>query len=299
MTQPLMAEVLPSGPPSPLFMRWIKFDVDDAAGQVHHFECQVTQAAISSTGGATQSINTLCPDGSFSENAERTWQVAITAIQDVETAESLMLFLLEHDGEKATVTYYPKVTKAGSPVGRGWTGEVTLSPPDNIGGAASGNYATFTATLPFTGTPQMIDTQGNPVEPVAGPATGATAGSPGVWLPSGSMAPADMASAPLLTGQPAWAADQYNVTAGGNITWNGTAWVSYVGPRKQAVQVSDLFPSETQITASDATNATKLTTLGYVPQSATAWTTGNKFSAGTPAHDFNWTGTAWAPGAHS
>jgi hypothetical protein len=59
------------------------------------------------------------------------------------------------------------------------------------------------------------------------------------------------------------------------------------------------FPADTQITASDSTNAAKLTGEGFKPAAANTanWTTGQKITVGT--YDFNWNGTAWAAGAHA
>lgn len=147
----------------PLYVRWIQLTVTDADSVEHDFQCAITQAGLTSTGGDTVSLNTLCPAGTFSENTERAWQLTITAAQDVESADSLMLFLLEHDGESADFLYYPKVDRNGAPVGRGFTGTVTLSPPDNVGNAASGTYATFTATLPLQGKYGMVDDTGAPI----------------------------------------------------------------------------------------------------------------------------------------
>jgi hypothetical protein len=277
-------------------MRWIQLEVVDANGVTHQFDCQVTQAGLTSTGGDAVSLTTLCPTGSFSESTERVWSLVMTGVQDVETAESLMMFLLEHDGEEATFTFYPKVDKNGTPVGRGFQGLVTISPPSQIGNVAAGTWATFTASLGLIGKYTMVDESGNPVTT---PATGATAGSPGVWSPGGSVPPADMASAPPLTGTPAWATDQYVATAqgspAGDITWNGTAWLGYTGPKKGAAAPGNTFPSDSTITASDATNATKLTTNGYVAVPLTAWATAEKITVN--GFDFHWSGTAWATGA--
>jgi len=214
----------------PLFVRWIQLEVTDAQSVVHSFQCAVTQAGLTSTGGDPVSLNTLCPEGSFSEATERTWQLTVTGVQDVESAESFQMFLLEHDGESATFVYYPKTDKAGTPMGRGFTGNVTLAPPDNVGNAASGTYATFTATLPLQGKYSMVDAAGNPI------------------------------------------------------------------PNKAAVKPGDVF-TDSNITASDASNATELTTLGYVPATPAAWASLQKFTVSS--YDFNWSGTAWAPGAHA
>jgi hypothetical protein len=158
--------------PIPLFTKYALLTlelVDDVAGTVYAFECSATSAGLVSTGGEVITLNTLCPDGSFSETAARAWQLSITAVQDVESADSLMLFLIDHEGEKALATYYPKTDSAKVPQGRGWEGTVTIALPDNIGNGAIGAYATFTAVLPFEGKPQGIDADGNPAPPPVTP----------------------------------------------------------------------------------------------------------------------------------
>lgn len=57
------------------------------------------------------------------------------------------------------------------------------------------------------------------------------------------------------------------------------------------------FPYEPTITASDGTNAGRLAGLGYVASPTTAWTTGQQITVNGFA--FNWSGTAWAAGAHA
>jgi hypothetical protein len=59
----------------------------------------------------------------------------------------------------------------------------------------------------------------------------------------------------------------------------------------------DTFPADTDITASDSTNAAKLAGEGFVANPQTAWTTGQKITIGS--FTFNWSGTAWASGAHA
>jgi len=300
MSQPVNVALLP-GNPRPVFMRWIKFTIktSDAAAPLHSFQCAVTNAGITSTGGDAVSINTLCPDGAYSEVAERTYAFTLTGVQDVETQDSLMLFLMEHDGEVAELTFFPKTDKNGTPMGRGWKGTVTLAPPDTIGGADAGTYATFTATLAYQGRPTMIDSNG--VEVLPPPPTGVTAGSPGAFIPPNSI-PADLAALQALgaLGQTtAWTPAQYVILLDSSqATWAGTvpAWMKYA--IKGQVVPNDVFPTEPTITASDATNAAKLAPLGYIAASgSTAWTAGQKFTVNN--FDFNWSGTAWAAGAHA
>ncbi|UDG78714.1 major tail protein [Microbacterium phage IndyLu] len=69
------------------------------------------------------------------------------------------------------------------------------------------------------------------------------------------------------------------------------------GAAKGNAQPGSTYPSEATVTASDSTNAAKLTGLGFVANPLTAWTTGQKITVG--AFDFNWSGTAWAAGAHA
>jgi hypothetical protein len=54
------------------------------------------------------------------------------------------------------------------------------------------------------------------------------------------------------------------------------------------------FPT---IVASDATNAARLGPLGFVASPGTAWTTGQSINVG--GFLFNWSGAAWAAGAHA
>jgi hypothetical protein len=72
---------------------------------------------------------------------------------------------------------------------------------------------------------------------------------------------------------------------------------------KSAATPGSTFANEPTITGSDATNAAKLTGLGYVASPTSAWTTGQKISILSPtpptAYDFNWSSTAWAAGAHA
>lgn len=216
---------------TPLFVRWIKLSVTDRDGVTHEFQCEVTQAGLTSTGGDTVSLSTLCPQGSFSESAERVWQLAITGVQDVTTLDSLIMFLLQHDGELADFTYYPRVDKAGLPQGYGFAGTVTLAPPDNVGNAASGSYATFTASLPLKGKYTIIDPAGDPIEVVA---TTATAGVPGYFGPTGATPPADLAAlqASAITASPstAWNAAEYVILGDASrATWSGTAWAAWTG----------------------------------------------------------------------
>lgn len=211
----------------PLFVRWIKLEVTDKYETAHTFQCAVTQAGLTSTGGEPVSLNTLCPEGSFSEATERAWSLAVTGVQDVESAESFQMFLLEHDGEEATFVYYPKTDKSGVPMGRGFTGTVTLTPPDNVGNAASGTFATFTATLPLKGKYSMVDETGAPVPDKAN-------AKPNDVFYESTVTAEDATNAALLaglgyvaaSGATAWGSGEYMIVSGFKFNWTGTAWAS-------------------------------------------------------------------------
>lgn len=210
----------------PLFVRWIKLTVVDADSVSHDFECAVTQAGLTSTGGDAVSLNTLCPEGSFSEATERVWSLTVTGVQDVESAESFQMFLLEHDGEQATFTFYPKTDKSGVPMGRGFTGTVTIAPPDNVGNAASGAYATFTATLPLQGKYSMVDETGAPIPNKAAAKPGDSFTEPTVTAEDATNA-AKLAGLGYVAATPAaWTTGQFMTVSGYKFNWSGSAWAA-------------------------------------------------------------------------
>jgi hypothetical protein len=75
-------------------------------------------------------------------------------------------------------------------------------------------------------------------------ATGATAGAPGTWTPSGTDRPSNSAQATawgvVASPTSAWTAGQYvqGATAGapGEMTWTGSAWVGGRAPAEEPTQ---------------------------------------------------------------
>lgn len=98
---------------------------------------------------------------------------------------------------------------------------------------ATGQFVTYRNGTTFgtwNGTAWAAYTPPAPATPPA-LATGATAGSPGVWTPAQSVAPATIASAPAPTPTTAWTIGQYNNLNGGEQAyWDGTAWVRGKAP---------------------------------------------------------------------
>ncbi|QJD49827.1 hypothetical protein QDW19_gp12 [Microbacterium phage AvGardian] len=89
----------------------------------------------------------------------------------------------------------------------------------------------------------------------------------------------------------------YPDAAGQNIYIYTDDGVFSTGPAKGNAAPGNVYPAEATVTAQDSTNAAKLAGLGYVANPTTNWTTGQKITIG--AYQFNWTGTAWAAGAHA
>lgn len=70
------------------------------------------------------------------------------------------------------------------------------------------------------------------------------------------------------------------------------------GAQAGAATNGDSFPTGyPDITASTAPNAAKLAGLGFVAAPTSAWTVGQKITVN--GFDFNWSGAAWAAGAHA
>jgi hypothetical protein len=72
-----------------------------------------------------------------------------------------------------------------------------------------------------------------PTEPAPIPATGATAGAPGSFTPSGAEAPANLAAMTGITATPAtaWTTGQHVVLGDASQAhWNATAWVVGAAP---------------------------------------------------------------------
>jgi hypothetical protein len=106
-------------------------------------------------------------------------------------------------------------------------GPYTDNPLENVTGVPEGalRYVGITTVQP------PDDTDG--CQPITGTATGATAGIPGTWTPSGTVPPANLTAlqgaTPPITASPntAWTTGQY-VALGDNAHahWSSTAWVT-------------------------------------------------------------------------
>jgi hypothetical protein len=73
-----------------------------------------------------------------------------------------------------------------------------------------------------------------------------------------------------------------------------TATVQPLYGPKSAVQPGDIYFAEPTVTAQDATNAAKLTPLGYISAIPGTWASGEFMTVGV--HKFHWSGTVWVAG---
>jgi hypothetical protein len=193
------------------------------------FSCQVTTAALNSTPNSTNKTTpaTWCePEATESVPGITSYEVAATFLQDPDLAAGISEFLYEHDAE---LVYFFM----------GFAGD---DPPKATGrcyavaGALGGDPRTpltMQVTLPCRGKPIVMFGNATTSVIIGGGATGATAGSPGAWTPSGSDPPANLAAltaaSPPVVASPttAWTSGQYVVLGdASHAHWSGTAWVT-------------------------------------------------------------------------
>jgi hypothetical protein len=98
---------------------------------------------------STQTKRTLVPDGTLQDVDSSVWTLTIAGVQDYVAARGLTRWLFDNEGAKANFTVEPI---AG---GVGFTGVCTLKAVP-IGGE-TGSWAEFSAELPVTGKPAVVD----------------------------------------------------------------------------------------------------------------------------------------------
>jgi hypothetical protein len=199
------------------------------------FSCQVTSGALNASPNTTQQTTpaTFCaPEVTRTSVGVTSYTLDVNGLQDAnaDPATSISRYLFEHDTKLA---YFML----------GFDG---VNPPKAIGkvrlvaGALGGDARadlTFTVSLPVETKPDVMFGNSTVSEIVvggAGPATGATAGTPGTWTPTGSTAPANEAAADaaaiVATPNTAWTTGQYvqgsTAGVGGEMHWDGTGWTA-------------------------------------------------------------------------
>jgi len=203
--------------------------------------CQATSGALVAAPNVTtvEVPATFCePAQSVPQPATTSYTLDMTFLQDPNVVQGINRFLFEHDTEEAYFFYGLDGDNPPKMIGR-----LRLI-AGTIGGAAR-TTLTFDVSLPLSRKPDVEFGDATSSEVVEGggatAATGATAGVPGSWTPTGSTPPATVAD--LIAGTPhavtaspttAWTTGQYVQTqaagTGGRAHWSGSAWVSGATP---------------------------------------------------------------------
>ena len=97
---------------------------------------------------STQTWQGGTPDATFSESTTPTYTCDLTGIQDWETEDSLCNFLLEHEGEVASLEYKPQASGTVT-----FAADVTIAAPP-VGGAV-GVYNEFSVSMGST-KPELV-----------------------------------------------------------------------------------------------------------------------------------------------
>lgn len=200
------------------------------------FSCQPTSAAIepaNDTGGG-DSVEVLCGDTlSGASSATLTADLTLTAIQDFTAADedtSIVGYSWAHNGETVDFSWNPTSDPADE-----WSGKLTVQ-AINVGGEVNARV-TSDVTWPITELTMPTRLGGKKVIGAQVAATGAIAGTPGTFTPTGAAAPANLAAmAPVVaTPTTAWTTGQYVATAdAAHVHWSGTAWAT--GPAALAAE---------------------------------------------------------------
>jgi hypothetical protein len=200
---------------------------DDEAGLATGtgYECQVTEASINATPNLQTVPATFCSPESQSPAATG-FELAVTWLQDwTAPGGGLSNFAFLHDTELQWFSLSLDADNSSVVC----VGQLRLVA--GAYGGAAGTPLTATATWPLAGKPDITVPSAG-----ASASTGANAGTPGTWQPSGSVPPADAAGASAVTASPAtaWTTGQYvqGSTAGaaGEMHWDGAAWVAGQAP---------------------------------------------------------------------
>lgn len=185
--------------------------------------CQLTNVRYTTSYTADgDAVETLCGDRMAPGEKADGATLAGTFIQDwtAPSTTSAILWLMANDLQDVDYSYVP------NPDGPTFSGKLRVKMPSELLGGDVNTRLTSDFEWTIVGPWPPTQTGGT----VA--ATGATAGVPGTWTPSGSTPPANAAGATGVTASPAtaWTTGQYvqGSTAGtpGEMHWSGSAWVA-------------------------------------------------------------------------
>lgn len=191
------------------------------------FTCQITNGALTASPNVTQETvpATWCdPEENVPQVAATSYTLELSYLQDPDLVDGLSRFLYENDAGLAW--FYMGLDGDNPPKA---VGKVRLTSGE-IGGEGRVTL-TATATLPCDGKPVVCFGNADTSESVGGgtglPATGATAGAPGFFTPSGSDKPVNLAGMTTVAPSPAtaWTVGQHVVLDDDSHTyWDGDSW---------------------------------------------------------------------------
>jgi hypothetical protein len=199
------------------------------------WSCQATAGALTASQDTTTTDvpATFCgPARSIPQPASTSFNLDLTFLQDPNVKLGLSRYLFENDTKEAYVFFGLN----------GWDPPKMIGRVRLVAGTIGGEARTVLSadiSLPLSSRPQIdFGTAADHQAVPPGAATGATAGIPGTWTPSGATAPANAAgaTAAAIVASPAtaWTTGQYvqGTTAGvpGQMHWNGTAWTAGAKP---------------------------------------------------------------------
>lgn len=182
--------------------------------------CLVNNAMLSASPSTSDPTTKLC---GTQKPGNTTYTATLSGNMDIDPDDPDGIFCLSwaNPGAELPFTFVPN-----SEVGTSASGTLTLQPLDFGSNGAFGDDMTADFEFQVLWKP-TIDCAAAPVA-----STGATAGTPGSWTPSGSAPPANAAGANTagITANPntAWTTGQYvqGTTAGtgGRMYWDGSTW---------------------------------------------------------------------------
>lgn len=179
--------------------------------------CNVNNATLTSSKDQGDSKTMLCgtvKPGSVTYSKSLSGNIDI----DLEAGEEGFFALTQlQPGSQVKFTFTPNTAEGTSAAGT-----VVIDPLDF--GSSDGYGADLASDFEFAVVGAVTWTWGGGVD-----ATGATAGSPGSWTPTGATPPADLAACTGVTASPAtaWTTGQHVITGDAqHVHWSGSAWAS-------------------------------------------------------------------------
>jgi len=184
--------------------------------------CLVNNAILSATPTTSDPTTKLC---GTQKPGSTTYAATLSGNMDIDSDDPDGLFCLSWANPGAEL---PFIFIPNSEDGTSASGTLTLQPLDFGSSGAFGDDMTADFEFQVLWKP-TVDCNAAPIM-----ATGATAGTPGTWTPSGSGPPADAAAATaagvVASPASAWTIGQYvqggTAGVGGEMHWDGAAWAT-------------------------------------------------------------------------